>query len=267
MLQVASVHIYPVKSLHGISPERITFDPWGPRGDRRWLVITPDGDFITQRNAPVMATIAITPTKTGLVLHHTSASDHAVPFPSQSVRTVQVWGDSLSGADAGNETADWLSAVIGRPCRLVHMVSPETERRRNWNGQDYHVSFADEFPGLLCTSASLTDLNTRLANPVPMTRFRPNLVIEGTAPWEEDTWSRLKIGAAELHLVKPCSRCVVTTTDQDAGTIPEPGQPLKELAEFRRQPGGIMFGQNILVKTPGPIRIGDSVEILERVPS
>ncbi|GBQ21917.1 hypothetical protein AA0472_0600 [Acetobacter estunensis NRIC 0472] len=264
MLRIASLHIYPVKGLHALSLEQLELETWGPLNDRRWLVVTPKGEFLTQRTMSAMARIAAHPSQTGVTLKHTDGTEHVVPYPVGKERDVRVWVDTVRGCDAGDEVAEWLSAHLGRACRLVFMIEPRAARLRNWQGQDYPVSFADEFPVLLCTEASLVDLNTRLAMPVPMARFRPNLVVTGASAWEEDAWVRLGVGDVELRLVKPCSRCVVTTIDQETGQTPEPGQPLKALAEFRHVPGGVMFGQNALVEKPGMIRVGDEVRVIER---
>ena len=129
------------------------------------------------------------------------------------------------------------------------------------------VSFADGFPALLATRASLDDLNRRLAAPVPMARFRPNLVVEGADPWDEDRWRRLRIGDATFSVARPCQRCAVTTVDPLTGERPDPTEPLRTLATFRRDAGGgVMFGQNLLPETGGRLRVGDAVEILERGP-
>ncbi|GEN61428.1 MOSC domain-containing protein [Acetobacter nitrogenifigens] len=263
-MKVSSLHIYPVKSLRGLSPTHVDMDPWGPRGDRRWVVVDVDGVFITQRTNAAMARISVTPTPDGLTLQRDGDASLAASRPSGGATRVRVWRSDVTGNDAGDEAAAWLEAALGRPSRLVYMDAPESARPGEHDGQEFHVSFADGFPGLLCTEASLDDLNARLDRAVPMTRFRPNVVVEGASAWAEDEWTRIRIGQVELALVKPCSRCIVTTIDQESGSIVVPGQPLKTLAGFRRTPEGIMFGQNFLVEKTGTIRKGDTVEILER---
>ncbi|EHH67098.1 MOSC domain-containing protein [Gluconobacter morbifer] len=264
MLRIESLHKYPVKSCHRISPDHLSFEPWGAAGDRQWGVFDPDGVFLTQRAHPVMARIGVQVDGAGLVLQCAGQSDLAVAVPAGAERSVRVWGDDMPAVDAGEGAAHWLSQVIGHPCRLAYMASPATARPRLYDGNGFHVSFADEFPVLVCTTASLADLNTHLASPVPMTRFRPNVVIAGAEPWEEDSWTRLRIGTVELRLVKPCPRCGVTTVDQESGALPDRREPLRALAEFRKQPGGVMFGQNAVVDVPGMMRVGDEVTVLER---
>ncbi|NHN89324.1 MOSC domain-containing protein [Acetobacter conturbans] len=263
MLNVQSLHIYPVKSLHGISVPRLRLDPWGGENDRRWLIVDPQGQFITQRSDPVMATIRVTVTPDGLFLACDGKNDLVVPSPQGSHSPVTVWGDTVMAVDGEESTAIWLSEVIGRPCRLVYMDQPQTARRKSWDEHDFSNSFSDGFPVLVCTTASLDDLNGRLPTAIPMARFRPNLVIDGAEPWDEDHWLRLRIGTVELSLVKPCSRCVMTTVDQETGIIPDKKEPLRTLATFRKQEGGVMFGQNALVSRTGTITEGDAVEVLE----
>ena len=181
---------------------------------------------------------------------------------------VTVWKDQVK-AVAPSEAADaWFSEWLDKPVRLVQMtddihrsVDPDYGRPGD------EVSFADGFPLLLITTASLEDLNRRLAQPVPMRRFRPNLVIEGAEPYAEDTWTRLRIGEVEFEGVKNCSRCVFTTIDPETGTKSADGEPLKTLGTYRLGEGGIYFGQNLIPRSGGTLRVGDPVEILERNPA
>lgn len=264
-MHIASLHVYPVKSLGSLSPDSLWFDPWGPRGDRRWLVVDLDGMFLTQRAHPRMATVQVSSRPDGgLTFHHADRPALDVTPRSGLPRPVRVWRSDVMAQDAGDAAAVWLERVLERPCRLVHMDEPAQARPGSWEGDDYHVSFADGFPVLVCTTGSLADLNGRLKHPVPMSRFRPNLVVEGAGAWAEDGWRRLRIGEVELKLVKPCSRCVVTTVDQNSGEIPDRREPLRTLAGFRQRPGGVMFGQNALVEKTGCVRVGDRVEVMER---
>ncbi|MFT8718890.1 MOSC domain-containing protein [Acetobacter sp.] len=263
MLTVHSLHIYPVKSLHGVSLSSLWFDPWGGENDRRWLVIDLEGQFITQRTHPVMATIRPENTPDGLILHTPGCENLSVPFPHDHHRSVTVWKDTMTARDAGEAAALWLSEIIGEPCRLVHMDRPDIARLRIWKEWTFHNSFSDGFPVLVTSTASLTNLNRRLNNLIPMERFRPNLVIDGAEAWDEDRWVKLQIGELALTLVKPCSRCVMTSVDQETGEHPDRAEPLRTLATFRRQTDGIMFGQNALVERIGQISVGDTVDVIE----
>ncbi|MCE0745247.1 MOSC domain-containing protein [Acetobacter sicerae] len=243
--------------------------PWGPENDRRWMIVDHAGQFITQRKYPVMATLHVSVTTEGLRLARNGRPALVVKRPTDLTHSVMVtvWKDTVQALDAGDEAAQWTSDAIGLPCRLVYMSRPESDRPRRLDERAFTNSFSDGFPLLITTLASLDDLNNRLAAPVPMDRFRPNLVVSGAEAWEEDSWARIRIGDTELSLVKPCSRCVMTTVDQDTGIIPDRKEPLATLARFRKQEGGVMFGQNALVEQSGRVTAGDEVEILEFQPS
>ncbi|WP_029604752.1 MOSC domain-containing protein [Kozakia baliensis] len=261
MPHVAALHFYPVKSLHRVSPPSLQLEPWGAVGDRRWLVTAPDGMFLTQRTCPTMATIIPALTGDGITLSRPGMKDLSVrrPAPDAPETTVTVWRRTISAQDAGEEAAAWLSAALGKKLRLVYMNAPQRARPMPFGS----VSFADEFPLLVTTTASLDDLNKRLEHAVPMERFRPNIVFDGTLPWAEDDWLRLRIGEVMLNIAKPCSRCNMTMVDQESGKIPVPKEPLRTLATFRHRPGGVMFGRNAVAERMGRVRVGDEVEILE----
>ncbi|MBO1327003.1 MOSC domain-containing protein [Acetobacter suratthaniensis] len=270
-LSLASVHLYPVKGLHGLTPPAALVRPWGLEGDRRWMIVDPDGRFLTQRACRGMALITPIPTSEGLTLTRAGSRPCPVRFPDVEApqRVVTVWNDTVRARDAGDVAAHWLSEALGRECRLVWMHVPELARIRDLSGEDVPVSFADGYPLLVASMASLNDLNARLAPKpaIPMNRFRANIVVEGGLPWEEDSWQLLSIGTALIRIVAACARCVVTTIDQHTGTIPTPGEPLGTLSTFRRAKDGIMFAQNAVVEKAGMITAGDKVEVLERGPS
>jgi uncharacterized protein YcbX len=269
-VQLADIRTYPVKALGGGSHDRADVEPWGLRGDRCWMVADASGQFLTQRQHPRMAALQAENIPTGLTLTDAAGDHIAVATPGERAETltVTVWRDSVPARLAGAHTHAWLSDRLGIACRLVHL-DDKTARKINpaYAADDAPVSFADGFPVLLATTASLADLNARLAHPIPITRFRPNLVIEGCAPWEEDTWRRIRIGDALFHVAKPCERCIVTTIDPVTGERPDKREPLLTLARFRRDAGGgVMFGQNLIPQQLGRIRAGDTVEVLEKGP-
>ncbi|MFT8419770.1 MAG: MOSC N-terminal beta barrel domain-containing protein [Acetobacter sp.] len=271
-LCVTSLHIYPVKGLHGLSPPTAMVSPWGLEGDRRWMVVDPDGRFITQRTCRAMALVTPIPTAEGLTLTCARMRPCPVRCPDQeaAVLMVTVWKDQVQARDAGDLAAAWLEQALGLPCRLVWMHRPELARIRQLGEEGRAVSFADGYPLLLANTASLDDLNTRLpvGQAVPMTRFRANIVLGGDTPWAEDGWRRLSIGAGVIvRVLAPCSRCVVTSIDQNTAQVPNPKEPLATLASFRRARGGVMFAQNAVVEKTGLISVGDRVSILEEGPS
>lgn len=263
MIEVASLHIYPVKSARGISLSAMPIDLVGPVNDRRWMVIDEQGHLVTQREIAALGQVGAVPSAAGVRLEASGhpALDVVVP-PDAAPRIVAtVWDDTVTAADAGDPAHRWLRTVLGAPLRLVHF--PTTTHRRT--DPDYdpiggQVGFADGFPFLVVEAASLDDLNGRLATPLPMNRFRPNIVVRGATAFAEDGWKRIRIGEIDFDLVKPCARCVVTTTDQDTGT--RAAEPLRTLATFRKRGSGVMFGMNAVHRATGSIAVGDPVTIV-----
>ena len=268
-LTVSSLHIYPVKSCAGIALDKAEVLPRGLQHDRRWMVVDASGRFITQRDYPRMALIAVELTATGLRLHAPEAGSVDVVVPLGSRVPVSVWKSDLTLPVADDGVNAWLSAFLGQPCRLVHLPDSMTRavtsaRRRDGD----EVSLADGFPILVATMASLTNLNARLEKPLPMNRFRPNIVIEGAGAWEEDTWHEVQIGGVRLELMKPCTRCNLTQVEQASGA--EDGkEPIRTLRKFRfsQAEAGVLFGVNATPRSPGTIKQGDVLEILSRQPA
>ena len=270
MSTLSSIHVYPLKSARGIAPNEAGVERRGLAGDRRWMLVDEDGDFLSQRSYPRLALIGIERTDDGLRLSAPDQPSIHVPEPGASAerQTVTVWDDAVDAALAPAEAHAWCTAHLGTDARLVFM--PEASRRPvdadYAVASDDVVSFADGYPLLLANAASLADLNARLDAPLPMNRFRPNVVVDGAEAWAEDTWRRLRIGDVVFRSVKPCGRCSVTTVDQQTATRGK--EPLKTLATFRRraETGKVYFGWNLIPETTGPIRVGDPVEVLERRP-
>ncbi|KUL52253.1 molybdenum cofactor biosysynthesis protein [Streptomyces sp. NRRL F-4489] len=269
--QVQSLHLYPVKALAGTGPGEAAVEPWGLAGDRRWLVADAEGRQLTQRQVPRLA-LARAEGLPGGALRLTAPGmvplTVPVPAPVGTV-PVQVFGGVVEAVPAGPEAADWWRRYLGAECRMVHLDAPERRRPIDprFSEPGDTVSFADGFPLLLTTTASLDALNSLIAQgghaaegPLPMNRFRPNVVIAGTAPWAEDDWRRVRIGAVEFQVAKPSSRCVVTTTDQR--TAERGKEPLRTLALHRRFGEKLVFGQNLIPRGSGTLRVGDPFEIL-----
>ena len=266
---LASVHIYPLKGGRAVDLDEAVVEPWGLAGDRRWLLVDADGQFITQREHPALARLVVSyGPRAGI----TVSSDGyrplsvAAPVDSPELLKVTVWRSTVLAAAAGPEADSWFSGYLGEPVRLVWLDDP-TRRAVDpeFGAEGDVVSFADGFPLLVTSSASLGQLGEWLAAdgdlPVPMNRFRPNVVVSGYEPWDEDRWRRIRIGAVSFRVAKPCGRCVVTTTDQATG---ERGrQPLRMLARRRRFGKSLVFGQNLIPDSPGLIRVGDPMEVTE----
>jgi uncharacterized protein YcbX len=189
---------------------------------------------------------------------HDGASAQTPEGPRRSIR---IWDDVVHATDLGDEAARWISSFLGADCRVVFMpddvVRPVDPRYAQPGDR---VGFADAYPFLLISQGALGELNRRLKSPLPMNRFRPNLVVDGVPPHAEDGWARIAIGGVMFEVVKPCARCVVTTTDQETG---ERGhEPLRTLATYRRTNGKVHFGQNLIHQGGGELRVGDAVEVL-----
>ncbi|MGA0559829.1 MOSC domain-containing protein [Larkinella sp. VNQ87] len=265
------IRIYPIKSLGGISLSEAVVERKGFRYDRRWMLVRPDGVFLTQRENTVMALVEVELTDRHLRVYHRHRPDDVLEIPldqtTDEALTAYVWDNQAVESRVVSAEADaWFSRLLGFPCRLVYM--PETSLRPvdpNYAQPDDVVSFADGFPYLVISTGSLDELNRRIGEPLEMIRFRPNLVVEGVGPHDEDTWYRFQIGGLSFLGVKPCARCVLTTIDPE--TSQKGKEPLKTLATYRRLDSKIYFGQNVLAETGGLLRVGEPVILLERRPA
>jgi uncharacterized protein YcbX len=268
-----SLHIYPLKSGRGIDLRQSAVEPWGLAGDRRWLLVDPDGTFMTQRAEPSMARLVVRRGLAGAVEVSADGGDRpplTVPAPAEAggapMLWVTVWGAKVQAAAAGPAADAWFTAFLGRPVRLVYLDDP-TRRQVDpeFGAPQDRVSFADGYPVLITAVSSLEALGDWLVQagdePVPMNRFRPNAVIAGTPAWAEDDWHRVRIGAVTFRVARPCGRCQITTTDQLTG---ERGrQPLRMLGQRRKFGQQLVFGQNVIPEAPGTVQVGDPFEIIE----
>lgn len=262
-MHLTEINIYPIKSARGISLPSARLDDRGLELDRRWMVVDEKGRFLTQRTLPKMALINVALMGDHLSITSRGLSELSVPFRTSSAGMlhVQVWNDSLDAIDVGQDAASWFTELLGVYCRLVQM--PETPSRfinRKYAPENSPVSFADSFPLLLISQMSLEDLNARLAVPVPMNRFRPNLVIDGTSAFEEDTWRSLQIGSVSFRVVKPCARCTVPTVNQDTGEAGK--EPIRTLSTYRTRDSKVYFGQNLIHEGLGILKVGDVVQAI-----
>lgn len=268
-MKVKSLHFYPVKALRGIDVDMVNVEPRGLAGDRRWMLVDDNGTFITQREYPALARITALPTTTGLRLEVDGHSlDIETPSATAEPIPVNIWKANVQAYPCVADTATWFKTHFGINVRLVYQGDLKRNVPAGWSTHaDDTVSFADGFPLLITTTASLHDLQQRMQSDMPMNRFRPNIVIDGDKPWDEDTWLTIQIGGIDIDIVKPCTRCVVTTTDQQSGVKPS-AEPLATLKQFRllREPNltGVIFGQNAIARGVGVLRCGDSVKILSR---
>lgn len=264
MPTVASLHVYPIKSCKALDLTAVRFDPLGPLYDRRFMVVDETGRYLTQRTVPRLALITPRLGPTALVVSAPNMPQLKVAMSQRDARRVpiKIWEFEGVGEDAGESAADWFSSFLERKCRVVRWaddqqrpVDPEYARSPAATG------FNDGFPVLLMSEASVADLNKRLKQPLPMNRFRPNVVVRDLEPYAEDTWRKIRIGELELDVVKPCDRCATTTVDQITGVAGT--EPLATLASYRKEGNKVLLGQNCVHLGLGSIRAGDPVEVLE----
>lgn len=265
MGHVSALHVYPIKSCRGIELRSVRLDALGPLYDRRLMVIDEAGRFLRQSDAPKLALLTpqLAPTSLKVRAPEMPTLNVALRARGAERRAVSIWDDTVEAEDAGEEAAAWLEHFLEQPARLVRL--PDNVAR--WTDPRYRaeragVGFADGFPILLIGAASLADLNQHMARPLPMNRFRPNLVVEGFEPYAEDRWKRIRIAGVELDVVKPCARCSITTVNQATGQIDDK-EPLATLATYRRHDSEVHFGQNCIHRDPGMLRVGDLVEVLD----
>jgi len=259
---IAALFVYPVKSCRGVAVGAARLTERGLAHDREWMIVDADGRFVTQREVPRLALVATALSDTVLQLAAPGMAPLTIPLERTGTpRSVTVWRDTLPAFDQGHTAGAWLSAWVGHPVRLVRF-DPEFRRHCNPafagpNGA--HTAFADGYPILVLSEASLADLNGRLDDPLPVDRFRPNLLLSGIEPYDEDHIGELAIGAATLRLVKPCTRCQITTTDQLTSRVGI--EPLPTLATYRHDAAldGVTFGMNAIIAegAGATISVGD----------
>ncbi len=264
---LSGLHVYPIKSCGGIPLESAELAATGLRHDRRWMLVDGRGKFVSQRSVPRMALISVQINDDHLTVRAPDPDmpDLEVPFEGNEERIdVEVWGDAQRGAPAGEDADRWFGEFLGGDYRLVRQ--PENDVRpvdSRYAADGDRASFADRFPLLLISEASLEDLNGRLESPLPMNRFRPNLVVRGCEAYAEDGWGEVRIGGTVFRVAEPCRRCAITMTDQQ--TADRGKEPLRTLATYRRwNGGGVIFGRNLIHSSFGTLRIGDTVETTPR---
>jgi len=276
-ITLSSLIYYPIKACRGIEVDSARVERMGLEHDRRMMVVTPEGEFLTQREVPRLA--LVTPKLRAESLELSAPNYDSIQVGIQTSGTpwpVNIWkSKGVHAIDQGEDAARWFSDWLGTPVRLVHFADGY---KRKVNEQyavheDDHTGFADGYPILLTSEEGLQDLNSRLESPVPMNRFRPNIVVKGCEPFAEDTWNRIRIGDVELAVVKPCARCEVTTIDQrsttaphafgggpmDKQTLERSREPLKTLGKYRKHQLGAVFGQNVIPLNEGRLELGMTI--------
>jgi len=260
---VSGLFIYPIKSCGGMAIEEGVIEERGFRHDRRWMVTDERGMFLTQREEPRLA------------LAHASIAGEDIEVTAKGLMpvrmplhwadgesmSVEIWGQTVEAVRGPMEAEKWFKALLGRTCRVVYM--PDTSDRPmavRDSPEGHRIAFSDAVPFLLISEGSLDELNRRLDSPVPMNRFRPNIVVGGVEPHAEDRWKDVRIGGVKFEVLRPCSRCTTTTVDQDTGI--RGVEPLRTLSTYRRRGTKVMFGQNVIHRGLGMVRIGNELEVL-----
>jgi uncharacterized protein YcbX len=267
MMTISQLFIYPIKSLGGIEVNRAEVTDRGFKYDRRWMLVDRQHRFMTQREIPQLALLKTSIEQDQLIVTNSIKTGNSIRFPIElstgnKIRCI-VWEDDCEALEAGPEINAWFSQQLNMDCKLVYM--PDESLRKvdpDYSIDNEITSFSDAYPFLIIGQSSLDDLNSKLSVPIPMNRFRPNIVFEGGYAFEEDEMEHFVINAINFFGVKPCARCVVTTIDQQKA---EKGkEPLKTLSSYREKNNKIYFGQNLLHKGNGLIQRGDELRILKR---
>ncbi len=262
-MKVTGLYIYPIKSLQGISMQEAEVLERGFKHDRRWMLVNEANLLITQRTHPHLSQISIALTDNNIVASHKNLPDLEIPLKLEGEDHIRVtvWDDQVNALEASTAINEWFSKIAGESCKLAFMpedASRPVNPKRAINGEN--VSFADGYPYLIIGQDSLDDLNSRMDVDIPMHRFRPNIVVEGSKAYEEDEWNDIQIGEVKFHVTHPCKRCVFTTIDQETGK--KGLEPMKTLATYRREGKEVIFGVNSLALYEGRIKVGDEIDLI-----
>ncbi|HRI21171.1 MAG TPA: MOSC domain-containing protein [Panacibacter sp.] len=263
MLTVSELFIYPVKSLGGFAVPAAVVTDRGLQHDRRWMLVDEQNNFLTQREFAEMALLQVTLTVNGLQVRHKINGDVInIPAAPQTneIAAVKIWDDECIAQFVNAGADEWFSDMLSTKCRLVYM--PDSTKRKvdeSYATNNEITSLSDGYPLLIIGQASLADLNSRLAEPLPINRFRPNIVFTGGAAFEEDSLKHFTINHINFYGVKPCARCPIPTIDQ--GNATKSKEPLKTLATYRMKNNKVYFGQNLLHNGEGIINVGDKIII------
>jgi uncharacterized protein YcbX len=258
VITISGLFVYPVKSCRGISLDEVEIGTRGFLHDREFLVVDETDRFVTQRTLAELARVEISLGETGFKMCAPNVGELHLPYAQQTdgrTRTVTIFNDTVVADDAGDEAAEWFSSALAQRCRLVRIGAAYSRTVRPDNIRDEHrsavvapaVSFTDAFPTLITSEESLANLNTRLPSPVPMNRFRPNIVVRGSGAYDENAWSTVRAGDMLFRAATACLRCTITTIDQELARQTG-AEPLRTLATYRRSPAreGVMFGEYLI---------------------
>lgn len=262
---ISDLFVYPVKSLRGTRVRYWQLDDRGLLHDRAWMVVDHEGNFVTQREVPKMATLAATIRSGWLVVDGSDGQPLGLPPEAWNIgprRRVRVWKDECEAIDQGDEAARWFTQALGQEVRLVYMPRNVYRSSRMVDLEDrVQTGFSDGYPLLIASQESLVDLNSRLGTPIPIERFRPNIVVSRCGrPYEEDDWHTIHMSGVTMRVMSRCARCVITTTDHRTGER-NSKEPTATLAKYRREGKEVFFAVNVNHINRGLLMIGDRVEV------
>ena len=262
MITLSGLYVYPVKSARGIALQEATLTSRGLAHDRRFLVVDEAGVYLTQRELPQLARLSTAFAGDALELTWEGLGVLHVPLvPTTTARRrVRVWNDDVEALELDSAAQDFLSRAFGRAVSLVYMPEDSTRAPSAFARAGDLIAFSDDFPYLIASESSLADLSVQAGQAIPMDRFRPNLVVQGAAAYAEDIWRDVRIGGLRFEIVKPCARCVITTTDQTSGERVNK-EPLATLARYRLWRGQAIFAQNAIARDPGTLHVGCEVRV------
>ena len=262
---ITDLYVYPIKSCGGVRLASLEVDQAGPLWDREWMLVqSADGKFITQREVPRLALLQTRLEKGVLLVEDDRRRQVEIATADNQdhrQKSVHVWSDNLSAMVEAESICHWFSEFLDRDCLLVRMPPHARRIPEKYGVQGRYMRFADSLPFLLTSEASLQDLNSRLPEPVRMSRFRPNIVIDGGQAYAEDLWLQARIGEIEFSFPRPAPRCTIINVEQETG-ISTP-QTLKTLAQYRRDGNRVLFGQTIIHAQAGRLNIGDKVQVMQ----
>lgn len=259
---LSAITLYPVKSLAGISVTSWPVTKTGLQYDRKWMLVDNAGQFLSQRKLPRMALIKTALTDNHLILSASGMEDLSLPLTPTDGDIINstIWQDQYEARSVSREADQWLSSFLNQDCRLAYQtdemirhVDPDYGRHTD------NVAFSDGFPFLIISENSLVSLNSEMQLNLPMTRFRPNLVISGCPGYAEDSWREISIGTIDFRLPKPCSRCAIPTIDPETAQTGK--EPLRTLNRIRKWQNNVYFGQNALHDQCGILTEGDTVKV------
>lgn len=263
-MKIESLYIYPIKSCGGIRLEGVRLTPRGFQHDREFVVIDQKGMFVSQRSVPRMCLIKTCLRDNTLVVNAPGMPEAIIVLDVEEGvrREVTVWGDRCYGLDQGDDLADWFGTFLGQTGRLVRYTARHPRRRKSsYLRRSVSIRFTDAYPLLIISQESLSDLNRRLSEPLPMNRFRPNIVVSGGEPYAEDRWYEIAVNGIRLQGATQCVRCAVTTVDQ--ATSERTKEPLQTLSQYRKPGKGVLFGRNFIALDSGFVQSGSPVQVTE----